>query len=239
VLNFGISAFGVGQYLLTWERYAKTFHPDVVVAFVAFFHMQRTTDRFERGAFGSSGQPLWVRPSFALDGDRLVREPARDFEEFVNAQARVVERDFGGKRSRRRAVGSLAGIATSQAEPLLRRLLRRPEVAPPGDVVDVNAILRLNLRILSELGRQVREAGGRLIIADASRYFGDPELVASALHALSEREGLGYAPVYRALLDANQRGEKTRWAHDGHFNEAGNRILADELSREVLAAPAR
>jgi hypothetical protein len=105
--------------------------------------------------------------------------------------------------------------------------------------VDVNAILRLNLRILSELGRQVREAGGRLIIADASRYFGDPELVASALRALSEREALGYVPVYRALLDANQRGEETRWAHDGHFNEAGNRILADELSREVLAAPAK
>jgi hypothetical protein len=238
-LNFGISNFGVGQYLLTWERYAKTYHPDVVVAFVAGFHMRRTTDRFERGAFPSSGQALWVRPSFALDGDRLVREPARDFDEFVNAQARVLARDFGGQHSRRRAAGSLVATATSQAEPLLRRLLRRPLAEPPGEVVDFNAILPLNLRILSELGRQVREAGGRLIIADVSRYFTDPELVASALHDLSARESFGYAPVYRALLDANQRGEKTRWAHDGHFNEAGNRILAEELSREILAAPAR
>ena len=51
VLNFGISNYGVGQYLLTWEQYAKRYEPDYVVIFVAKLHMKRTLDRYEFGAF--------------------------------------------------------------------------------------------------------------------------------------------------------------------------------------------
>src|SRR5262249_31161401 len=33
VLDFGISSFGIGQYLLTWEHHARRYAPDYVVVF--------------------------------------------------------------------------------------------------------------------------------------------------------------------------------------------------------------
>jgi len=51
VLNFGISNFGVRQYLLCWEEYASRFAPDLVFILVADFHMQRTVTREEESSF--------------------------------------------------------------------------------------------------------------------------------------------------------------------------------------------
>ena len=39
--------------------------------------------------------------------------------------------------------------------------------------------------------------------------------------------GLGYVPLGQRLVRARQSGRTLRWPHDAHFNEAGNRRVAE------------
>ncbi|HEY6930292.1 MAG TPA: hypothetical protein VJA66_11500, partial [Thermoanaerobaculia bacterium] len=238
VLNFGISAFSVGQYLLTWEQYASQYRPDLVVALVSWVQMRRTTAKFEYGAFAATkGERLWVRPTFRIEDGALVREPARDFERFEEAQAKVMAGEFEGKRMHRRGRPLLTitsarlildrlATLSSPLTSLSKLKSPLPQRAPRVNLAEVKAV---NLEIICELGRQVENEGAKLVILDMTQYLSsDPDL-SSELDALCTKKGFGYVPVYRDLLNANRKGVATRWAHDGHFNEAGNRILADAL----------
>ena len=51
VLNFGISNFSVGQYLLVFEEHARRFAPDYTVVFVGVEQMDRTVWKYELGGF--------------------------------------------------------------------------------------------------------------------------------------------------------------------------------------------
>jgi len=241
-LNFGISNYGVGQYLLAWREYARRFHPDVVAGFVAKFHMERTLRKYEYGTFpGTKTRALWVRPTFRLDADSLVLEPARDYDEFVRVQEALMRDDFGGRRSRRR----VQLITAVYARELARRVAQRLHPAPPRapDPAADAETMAVGERVLEVLGREVAATGGRLVVMDASRYFGDDPSVSDSLRTLCESRGFGYIPLYQALLDANRAGTSTRWRHDYHFNRAGNAILAHALAgwieREGNAAPPR
>ena len=104
VLNFGISNYGIGQYLLAWEEHVRLYEPDYVAIFVARFHMSRSVTRYAFGAFPASRKVgLWVRPTFRLENDQLIREAAADFDEFVRMQDNLIKTEFDGKRSRRRS----------------------------------------------------------------------------------------------------------------------------------------
>lgn len=236
VLNFGISNFGVGQYLLTWDRYAADYRPDYVAIFVAKFHMARTIKQFEDGAFlANASTRLWVRPTFRVEDDRLIGEPARDFDRFVKAQEHLIATEFSGGRSRRKQ-GVLTAHYAGELKDGLRDFMlasyRRIRHIPAQASVDSAADARLldvNLRIIAELGRKVTNAGGTLIVLDASRYFGDSATISAALQGLCRQHDLGYIPLYDYLMRANADGIRTRWAGDGHFNEAGNELLAEAV----------
>lgn len=236
VLNFGISNYGIGQYLLTWEQYARDFEPDYVVIFVARFHLVRTVSRYEFGAFPASRDAkLWVRPTFRLQDGELIREPAEDFDQFCRIQQDLLDTEFSGHRSRRKKrwiVASYVKDLTRALSGWVRRWEHGPEPTRPSPAVDPEAeagLLAVNMRIIEELARQAAEAGARLILVDASRYFGDDEAVSGALQEVCGTQGLGYVPLYADLLQANRDGIPTRWSHDAHFNEAGNEILAAAL----------
>ena len=236
VLNFGISAYGVGQYLLTWEQYASKYHPDYVAIFVAKFHMKRTIDKYERGAFPATAhQRLWVRPTFRIENNSLIREPAEDFQKFVNIQEDLIRTRFAGKRMRPK-YGLLTMYYARLMRSALERFVRRfgtteaqdttpPRVDPEAD----NELFAVNLKIIEELGRKVHASGGRLIVMDASQYFGDDERVSRMLTHLCTEDGFGYVPLYEELIRSEANGALTHWAHDGHFNNTGNLILANAL----------
>jgi hypothetical protein len=229
VLNFGISNYGVGQYLLTWEQYAKNYGPDYVAIFVARFHMERTVEKYEDGA--SRKTRLWVRPTFRLENDELIREPARDFDEFVRVQEDLIKGQFAGKRSRKRSeliIPVYASRLNDRLTGLVRQFVRKPKHTPPVRNPDADMkLFAINQKIIEELGRQVSHAGGKLVMLDASRYFGNDETVPDFLRELCRTNGFGYVPLYNELLNANRDGISTGWTHDRHFNEAGNRILAE------------
>jgi hypothetical protein len=233
VLNFGISNYGIGQYLLVWEEYAKQFQPDYVAIFVAKFHMQRTVDKYEYGAFSrTQSKNLNVRPIFRLENDSLVREPAKDFDDFVRIQTELIDSEFAGHRSRRRKQWILPFYMNSARDRFDDWRLRHfgePKLVPRRDADVAPAVLSVNSRIIEELGRDVASGGSRLVVIDVSQYFGDDEHVSRALKELCTRNHLGYIPVYELLMKANADGLRTNWKHDLHFNELGNEILANAL----------
>jgi len=238
VLNFGTSNYGVGQYLLAWEEYASRFSPNYVAVFVAQFHFERTLSKYESGAFKETrNEKLWVRPTFRLDNNELVREPARDFDAFLSAQKELIERAFSGERSRiRREI-----VVASLAKEFIRRIQvwsaanSRDETVHPSGVPQVSVkssyvLEEINQRLLLKLHEGVKENGGRLVILDASQYFGNDSSVSDAIESFAVQSGIDYLPVYRDLLTAEANGRTTRWRHDGHLNRLGNEILADSIA---------
>ncbi|BAP55039.1 hypothetical protein THII_0742 [Thioploca ingrica] len=236
VLNFGISNYGVGQYLLTYEEYAKKYSPDYVAIFVAYFHMARTVSKYEGGAFpDTKNEQFWVRPVFKIENDRLVRLPAEDFDKFVTLQEEQIKNGFDRQRMRKK----IQLITLYQGKILLqqiknwgRKFYRKYiKITPTQNhpLID-SEVLKVNLKVIEVLGEQVKNSGAHLIVIDASQYFGDQESVSNALKELSTENGFGYIPLYDFLLKANANGISTTWAHDGHFNEAGNVILANALA---------
>jgi hypothetical protein len=239
VLNFGISNHGVGQYLLTWEAYAGKFEPDFVFALVAGLHITRTVQRYETGAFrATAGRWLWVRPTFRLRDGSLVREPAKDFDEFVRVQERLITEELRGRRTRRRESSLIAHYAKELWSAYARREGSRPPSAPPP--MDPGPrpaeTLAINLAVLRELGGRVRSDGGLFGIVDSVRYFNARgSQLSEALAGLCAEGGFGYVPLGERLLEAERDGRRTRWAHDSHFNEAGNEIFADSLYEWITA----
>jgi hypothetical protein len=239
VLNFGISNFGVGQCLLCWEEYAHRFEPDLVFILVADFNLLRTVTREEESAFSPRGQQhLKIRPTFRLTEGSLIREPASDFDEFVRFQREIIRTGFSGGRVLRRrsslflgdrileSLRSLSGFLMS-----LQRRWHPSVVSPIQSVPQMDAdTLALNLRILEELGRQIREAGARFVVVDVARYFNPQSTpLSTALEKLCTTQGFGYTSLSDPLIQANRDGIPTHWNHDGHFNEGGNRILAQAM----------
>jgi len=243
VLNFGISNYGVGQYLLTWERFASAFDPDYVVVLVGGYQLQRTVSEYEIGRFHHSSQrALWIRPTFRLQDGRLVREPAADYEAFVAAQRALIAREFGGSRVRRRETSVLGHLAKTRwtRHAAMGKTLAAPSAPAPGaGAPDAGPPLAVNLRILEELARQVEERGGRMVLADGGSYFGTPSESSEALKRLCNEHEIGYVPLGNRLLEAHRAGRATRWAHDGHFNEAGNQVFAASLSEWMAEHVAR
>ena len=243
VLNFGVSNHGVGQYLLMWEEYASRFHPDYVAIFVAKFHMRRTVSKYEYRAFTATrSKRLWVRPTFRIDHGSLVREPARDFDKFVEAQEALTRTEFAGSRIRRKPTQLVTlYYARFMWEEMGKQIRRAKEDQAKGPKVVSSAekdMIAVNLKVIEELGIKVSGGGGRMVVIDASQYFEDDPSVSRELSELCAKHGFGYVPVYHDLLKANASGIATRWTSDTHFNETGNRILASSLY-DWLARSAR
>lgn len=244
VLNFGVSNYGVGQYLLAWQEYARWYSPDYVAVFVSFFHMKRTVRKYTAGAFSSSdGAHLWVRPIFQLtEDDSLVMIPARDYQAFVDAQNKVIKEEFDGSRIRKRRqiitlfyAEELWNRFRNIADELYRKHVRKLPARDPDEIegadteMDEAEVLEINLRIIKALGEDVRHRNAKLVLLDASQYFGDDPSISAALKRLSEQNNFGYVPIYSNLMAARLKGVVIRWPHDGHFNKTGNEIVATAL----------
>ncbi|MBI1851147.1 MAG: hypothetical protein HYR85_12460 [Planctomycetes bacterium] len=229
VLNFGISGFGVGQCLLTFEQHASRYAPDTVFVFVAGMHFARTIDRYAAaGPFTGRSSHLWIRPTFRLDDGVLVREPAADYDAFVKLQDDVIRTKMGGSRVclRKRKLFVLSFAADLWKR--LRTYQRKTEIENLAD-----ATIDLNLAILAELGRQTKRAGARLAIVDASRYFSRASRLPEILERFAGAHDFGYVALSSDLLAANAKGIATCWPHDTHFNEAANEIFAEAMHRWI------
>jgi hypothetical protein len=205
--------------------------------------MERSINKYEYGAFPTTAkEKLWIRPTFRIENGSLIREPAKDFNKFVKAQEDLIKSEFAGKRIRRKRmrlltlyygkilIGEL--VQRFNQTSLVRRFNQTSKQIAIPRRIDPDAdgeLFAVNLKIIEELGRKVHSAGSRLVVLDASQYFGDEEIVSRTLNELCAKYGFGYIPLYKDLLKANMSGISTRWSHDIHFNDTGNIILAGSL----------
>jgi hypothetical protein len=230
VLNFGISNFGLGQYLLTWETYARKYAPDYLFAFVAEFHMRRAVSEFTSSSQGR--HKLAVTPTFRLVDDKLVVEPARDFDKFLVAQRDLIQNEFQGSRILRRSAGLFVWkILDRVCGPIAeyQRTIAGAASPPRPSRVLTPEEIEVNRRILQELGTSARLADSRLIIVDVIQYFGDNQDLSDQVKDLCAENELGYLDLSSHLLRENRKGVKTRWRYDGHFNRAGHEIFANAM----------
>jgi len=250
VLNFGISSHGLGQSYLTWETYGRPFSPDYVFVFLSSRSLERTVDPYESGAFPPTRQKkLKVRPVFRLEEGKLILEPARDFQAFVETQTEVIRTEFGSRGRLRRRKGIFLKWAAAQALrwgegnllPFWRRARqnffssRNPSIlhAPLTRSSLDPTVLEVNLSVLEQWGKEIKEAGGKLVLVDALSY-GTSSPVSSAsklFRRLAARNGWGYIPLADELSEAERKGISVHWPHDGHFNQAGNEIFAEAMHR--------
>jgi hypothetical protein len=238
VLNFGVSAHGLGQFLLVWETYARAYQPDYVFAYVAGLHMRRTVSKGGMETQGS--HELWTRPTFRLVDNELVLEPAGQFQEFIAAQQRLIRTELGGTRMHKRPMRLFLRIMIDNLNTRLTNLQQRwlSRSRPPGELT--KGELAINLRILEELASRVHHAGARLIIVDAVLYHDRKSSDLSAtLKDFCSRQGLAYVNVSDGLLAKEDAGISTKRAYDGHFNEVGNEVFAAAMSRWMASSSAR
>lgn len=246
VLNFGVSNYGVGQYLLAWEQYAAKFAPDYVFIFIAEIHMNRTVTKYESSAVSAKAKPLWLRPTYRLEQGELIREPARDFDEFINAQKELINDEFGGTRMVKRSHGLFIDpfLDISPWHTLMhiqRRFTGQLSSTEAQAQVTAfqpvdQATIDVNLRVIEELGREVKKSGSQLVVVDASRYFRylKWEPLTTILERFSAEKGFGWIPLGDELLTAEKKGTSTRWPYDQHFNETGNEMFAEAMYRWMV-----
>lgn len=226
VLNFGISNYGVGQYLLTWEKHVSRYQPDYVFIFVAALQMNRTVNPYHKR--------LQVRPIFLIPNDTLIRVPPKDYDALVKRQERIIKTPLDGKRIGRVEHRFFIGSLISQ--------FRGGYGSPMGVAKNPRAFrvkekaFDVNLRVIEELGASARTQGAELVVADAFLYFNSAtEEESTKLRDFCVAKGFGYVPLSRYLQAAMDAGISPRWKYDAHFNKAGNEMLAESLYQWMAA----
>jgi hypothetical protein len=230
-MNFGVSNYGVGQYLMMYEQHVRKFQPDYVVAVASYLNFTRTTQR-ELSSRLQEFYALNVRPSYLVnDEGRLEYVPAEDYDEYAREVATLLDTSFADNRT-----ATIAPLRSPFALPhwglhILSRKAR-PSPAPHRRTNTIFPDLELNYRILEALHERVRSDNAMLVFADAFEYLERYGLVRGS-GALVDRnrafiEGLGAAHVdlSPALRAAPSNPE---YECDMHFNETGNRVIADTL----------
>jgi hypothetical protein len=244
VLNFGVSAFGTGQSLLSYRHAARRYRPSVVVLLVAPFHLARTWNPVQRGGFPETdGAELEIRPTFRLGPDgALLERPARDLEPFRRRHGQVVAA-LGPERARRRARSSWLAGTLEHADAAVtghhrRWLARSAPPLPPYRAQD-DPSLPLGAKLVEALAAECAADGARLVVADGSAFFSAPGLArdqalatSAALEAACARAGAIREDV-SPDLEATPRA---RFPGDGHLTPAGNAALAGALLRGVQRA---
>jgi len=262
VQNFGISNYGVGQYLIAWEEHASKYSPDYVFILVAGLHMNRTVMR--AGDFS----PSISRPSFLVVNDELVRHSVVDTEktnQLINEK--IIER--GGRLRKRKQklfvtdwiksgnlrrsvlniipkkvrlaikmkltdnpIEPIGSILKERLKNLFSRSRSHHEEISPKRMEISEETLEVNLKIIDELGRKIKESGSQLIVVDVSLYFwflNSNDILTQRIQEFCLKKNYTYIPLYKDMLDTDRKNEWARWTHDGHFNEHGNAIFAENM----------
>ncbi len=178
-----------------------------------------------------------VRPIFRLVNGVLLQQPARDFARFLEVQRRVVEAELGGgrivRRPRRLFLPSLLQGSWQSLRSFPRAEAASSRRRSRRNVLDETTI-RTNLAVLESLRRDVREHSAELLVADLGPFFDSTAThLSGLLREFCRESGAVYAPVSDDLSAAAARGVAPRWEYDCHFNEEGNRIIADALHRAL------
>ena len=92
--------------------------------------------------------------------------------------------------------------------------------------------MRPCLNIEKEFNQKVNQAGGKLVVVDASLYFwftGANEVLTQRISKFCEDKKIAYIPLYEDLLETDRPNMWARFPHSHHFNEHGHVIFAQNM----------
>ena len=245
-MNFGVSNYSLGQYLMVYDAFVRPFKPDYVVALTAYLNFNRTTQR----ALSSVLQDFYaleIRPSFTLDqAGQLVTAPPRQYEAYAKRVQELIQHEYGSDRARlSRGVPSPLHLSTWILRTGLSTAARLQHWRPSWGEPDFDDV-ELNHRILAALNERVRGDGGVLVFADAFSYlepYGVPRgsaRLAARNQRFVESIGARYLDVSPAMAAVPPQ---RRFACDMHFSGDEHAQLAatltDLFSDALAAAPAQ
>lgn len=251
VLNFGMSTFSIGQYVLTYEHYARPFAPQVVFMLISELEMERTSLGYSLEVPTETGDPITVklRPLFELDKNGVLQLIPTQNTEFLHE---VFDTELGEDGQPIPHKVTRSPVMNADATPFhhpyawLRNYSQLLNVfdysfksiifdlnsylastlIPPSltlEELDPSIHLALHYALLRELQAQVEAEGGRLVLLDNSQNSS----LRDEFSRFATAEGLGYINLRAAIDHANQKGITTRFLCDAHFNPTGHTIVAD------------
>ena len=201
-----------------------------------------------------------IKISEKLKKMKLVKHGPGDFDKFVSLQNQVIHSKFGGQRTRKREQKLfildlwsrlLSGIQIlkrviqpelkmrDEMEKLLKIYSpRNPNSLFGGsqDFLNLEKTIFINLKAIEVMSSDIKSYGGKLVIVDSTaNIIGKGKLPAILISTVLENycnvNNIGYIPLYKSLDIENSNGNKTRWPHDGHFNELGTQTFAKSMYR--------
>ena len=183
-----------------------------------------------------------------------------DFDKFVSLQNQTINSHFNGQRTRKREQKLfildlwsklLSGIQILKRviQPELKmqdeveKLLKIYSPENPNsmfggslDFPNLEKTIFINLKAIEVMSSDIKSYGGKLVIVDSTaNIIGKGKLPAILISTVLENycnvNNIGYIPLYKSLDIENSNGNKTRWPHDGHFNELGTQTFAKSMYR--------
>jgi len=244
VLDFGISGASTGTELALWRGLAREFHPDVVIC--AFCVGNDLTD---------NSRELDTRPRiyFRLDEDgNLEQLPyvglRKSSGRWLNRHSRFYVWQKAALRK-----------ARIQAQVKLDIMEQATWAYCPEPPEAFERAWALTGRLLRQLDREVRAQGGRLfvvLITEAMQVYDDlfghrqrqmgqrcrldPAEPDRRIEAFCKQDGIPFLSLrdpFRAAAPSRSSRVAGEWLFfngSGHFNEAGNRLAAQEILRFLV-----
>lgn len=227
VLNFGVSGYDPGQYLLALKKYAPRYNPEAVI-----FAIYLGNDVEDVTLDHLFAQPEKRKPYFEFRGGIL---QVRGMPVPSSSAAAENLIDY---RVKNRTIYSLTGwMLRSRIGFLAKNILKDtgyPFLERLGLVksVDDYDLHFETLRAILENAKESAAPGKFGVLLIPSKHIGSNYLE----RRFGERLGLILSDLdvpYRSLVDAAAKRQEIYFALEGHFNEQGHRIAADAAG-EIL-----
>jgi len=248
--NMGVGAYGIDQALLRMRRDGLRLDPDEVWLGIFPYAAPRTVTTYRPAARRWTGSPAF-KPRFVLDelGElELIPNPATtlaavarllsDHEFFLEAAG---QHDFRVSESpvcwlpNGSHAAHYSGFARLVLTAAETRRISPQELLRPAD----SECHRVMLAIVLQTRKEVEAHGARfrvLILPGRQDLISkaSPEGAYWNTLALELRDaGVEVVDLADALIDAGAIEDDTLWAPQQHYSPAGNRIVADELTRVI------
>ena len=229
VLNFAVSGFGQAEMLITYDRYAKKFDPDVVVF---QWHSSDPDDNVRSGLYRLIGKHLErARPQY-LPGvkiqDSLMKS---NLYRFIADNSQLYS-----------AIRTQVALEAKILLVRLRRAKVREENAEQASITGTPRAKRamaLSAALLEEAEREATQDHRDFLVVDIPRAVGRTEF-SSTIEDLRAviRPGMKIVSPVQAFAAVARPDRKLFYEKgQGHFTPSGVRVLTKEVVKQLAASP--
>lgn len=260
-MNFGVSNYSVAQMQLMYEHIARQFDVDYVIAYITYFHMERTMTPYTKhvNLYTVEEDDIRARPTYQLSEDgELLLVPAEEYEIYVQRVRQAIDTVYGEDRMVKVSGEELAWWRQLRIVRVIRNPRLLTQIFSPHPVTQVVPVetqaptaqqtyfdksddfpaLELNYRILEKLNQQVRDDGAELVFLDMFRYWGgyastpSSHILTANNQAFAESNGMGYIDGSESFL---AQTTSVQFPCDQHLNVFGNEVLSNTLYQWFVA----